>query len=110
MKRYITLDEAIKQELKQHPELAEVFQKELLINAISRMIVDIRRKVRLTQVELAIKANTTQPVIARLESGQDSRMPSLDLLSRIATAAGAKLNISFIPANVKKKRVKETNE
>jgi transcriptional regulator with XRE-family HTH domain len=100
----MTLDEAIKQELKQHPELVEGFQKELLINAISRMIVDIRRKACLTQIELARRANTTQPVIARLESGQDSRMPSLDLLSRIAAAAYAKLNISFIPIKVKKKR------
>ncbi|MBN2689466.1 MAG: hypothetical protein JXR42_02525 [Gammaproteobacteria bacterium] len=37
----------------------------------------------------------TQPVIARLESGKDSRIPSLSLLSKVATAAHAKLNISF---------------
>ena len=103
MIRYITLDEVIQQELKDHPELVEEYQKELLINAISRMIVDIRRKLHLTQTELAIKANTTQPVIARLESGQDTRMPSLDLLSRIAVAANAKLNISFIPIDEKRK-------
>lgn len=106
MRHYITLDEAIKQELKQHPELTEDFQKELLINAISRMIVDVRRKARLTQAELAKKANTTQPVIARLEGGQDTRMPSLDLLSRIAIAASAKLNITFIPIKMRKKHSK----
>lgn len=106
MKRYLTLDEAIQQELKQHPELAKDLQKELLINAISRIIRDIRSKMYITQTELARKANTTQPVIARLESGQDSRMPSLDLLSRIAAAACAKLNISFIPITMRKKRRK----
>ena len=95
MKNYITLDEVIKKEIKEHPELKEAYQEELLINAISRMVVETRRKANLTQSELAQRAETTQSVIARLESGQDSRMPSLGLLSRIAAASHAKLNISF---------------
>jgi transcriptional regulator with XRE-family HTH domain len=36
-----------------------------------------------------------QPVIARLESGKDSRTPSLDLLMKIAEATGFKINIGF---------------
>lgn len=95
MKTYITLDEAIKQELKEHPELREAYEEELLINAISRMIVEIRRQARLTQMELAKRAKTSQSVIARLESGKDSRMPSLGLLARVASAAHAKLTINF---------------
>lgn len=95
MKKYITLDEAINKELKKHPELKEAFQEELLINAIARMIVEIRRKAHLTQIELAKRAETTQSVIARLESGGDSRVPSLGLLLRIAAAAHAKLRINF---------------
>ena len=99
MKKYITLDNAIAEELKEHPELKEAYQEELLINAISRMIVEMRRKAHLTQAELARRANTSQSVIARLESGRDVRMPSLGLLSRVASAAHATLNINFETSN-----------
>jgi ribosome-binding protein aMBF1 (putative translation factor) len=95
MKNFITLDEAIKQELREHPELREAYQEELLINAISRMVVEMRRQAHLTQVELAKRAKTSQSVIARLESGKDYRIPSLGLLSRVASAAHARLQINF---------------
>ena len=95
MKNYITLDEAINEELKEHPELKEAYQEELLINAISRMVVEMRSKAHLTQMELAQRVATSQSVIARLESGKDSRMPSLGLLTRVASAANAKLKINF---------------
>ena len=95
MKNYITLDEAIHEELQEHPELREAYQEELLINAISRMVVEMRRKAHLTQTELAQRADTSQSVIARLESGKNSRMPSLGLLTRIALAAHAQLKINF---------------
>ena len=100
MKHYITLDEVIKQELKEHPELKEAYEEELLINAIARMVVKMRRKAHLTQVELAKRAATSQSVIARLESGRDSRMPSLGLLTRVATAAHAKLKLNFVMENI----------
>lgn len=72
------------------------YEREILINAIARMIVELRYSAELTQEELAKKAKTTQAVIARLESGKDERMPSIDLLARIAEASHAKLNISFV--------------
>lgn len=95
MKKYITLDEAINEELKNNPELKEAYQEELLINAISRMVVEMRSNAHLTQTELARRAATSQSVIARLESGRDSRMPSLGLLTRIASVANAELKIYF---------------
>ncbi len=91
----ITLDDVIKREQARDPEFNEHYQKELLINAISKMIVELRQRARLTQIELAIRAHTTQPVIARLESGTDTRVPSLQLLIRIASAANAKLNVNL---------------
>ena len=47
----------------------------------------------LSQQDLADKAGTTQPVIARLESGRHT--PSLRLLKRIAKALGYFVRISF---------------
>lgn len=90
----ITLNSFIQEE-KKDPEFAEHYQKELLINEIAKMIFKLRKAARLTQAELATKSHTTQPVIARLESGADTRIPSLALLARIATASKAKIHISF---------------
>lgn len=91
----ITLSAIIEEQKKTDPEFFEHYQKELLINEISKMIVTLRKMAHLTQAELAAKAGTTQPVIARLESGKDERIPSLLLLARIAAASQAKLHIGF---------------
>ncbi|MFM8454846.1 MAG: helix-turn-helix domain-containing protein [Gammaproteobacteria bacterium] len=90
-----TLDDYIQKKIKS-PAFKERFDRELLINTIAKMIIHIRHKAKLTQQQLAKKAGTTQAVIARLESGQDERIPSLDLLSRIAGASNFKIKISFI--------------
>jgi transcriptional regulator with XRE-family HTH domain len=85
-------------------EFAEHYQREMLINEISKMVVSLRNAAHLTQDQLAKKASTSQPVIARIESGTDSRIPSLDLLARIASASHAKLHLSFetMPINKRK--------
>lgn len=95
MKKIITLDAVIAEQIKTDPEFAEEYQKELLINEISKMVVKLRNAMHLTQAEFAKKAGTTQPVIARLESGTDTRVPSLLLLAKIAVASHAKLHITF---------------
>jgi transcriptional regulator with XRE-family HTH domain len=57
--------------------------------------VQLRKQTKLTQAELAKKAETTQAVVARLEGGTDRRIPSLLLLTKLAHAANAKLKISI---------------
>lgn len=90
----ITLKAVIEKHLKD-PKFAQEYEKQLLINEISKLIVKLRQTAHLTQKELAYKAGTTQPVIARLESGNDTRIPSLELLARIAQASNSKLFLSF---------------
>lgn len=90
--KMITLTDVITGESK-NQDFAMHFQKEMLINQIAKMITQLRQKAKLTQKELAEKARTTQPVIARLESGMDDRIPSLELLARLASAANARLKI-----------------
>ncbi len=94
VKKAISLKSVIEKNLK-NSDFAELYQKEQLINSISKMIYDVRKKTGMTQSEFAKEVQTTQPVIARLESGRDSRTPSLDLLMRIANASGTRLNIRF---------------
>src|SRR5690349_18428082 len=90
----ITLNQVINEQQK-NANFNEHFQRELLINEISKMVLKMRNAAHLSQEELANLAGTTQPVIARLESGKDSRIPSLLLLSRIASASHVKLHIGF---------------
>ncbi len=89
-----TLKEALSRELK-NPEFSFYFQREQAISEIARLVRDARLKAGLTQAQLAKKAQSSQVVIARLESGTDQRIPSLDLLERIASALKAKLLVRF---------------
>lgn len=90
----ITLDEVIQEEMKDE-EFAILYEKERIINKIACAVVELRQRQGLTQTELAEKSHTTQPVIARLERGSDSRIPSLELLGRIAHALGKEIVIDF---------------
>jgi ribosome-binding protein aMBF1 (putative translation factor) len=77
------------------PEYKRLFDREFLILDLANIVARARKRLALTQSELALKAQTTQPVIARLEGGRSRRMPSLDLLAKIAAALGCKLKIGF---------------
>lgn len=90
-----TLNDYIGKKIKR-ADFKSAYDREILINAIARMTIELRHSAKLTQQQLARKAKTTQSVIARLESGEDERIPSIDLLARIASASHAKLNISFV--------------
>jgi ribosome-binding protein aMBF1 (putative translation factor) len=61
--------------------------------ALAEAIIGARVTAGLTRAELAIRMQTTQAVIARLESG--SVMPSTRTLARLAAATGLRLKISF---------------
>lgn len=58
-------------------------------------ITRLRLQRGMTQAELAKKAGTRQPSIARLENG--SSMPSLSFLERIAEALDAQVEIKITP-------------
>lgn len=89
----ITLNDIVNEKC-EDKEFADLLQRELLINQIAEMMVQLRQQAHLTQQELADKAGTTQPVVARLERGADSRVPSLELLTKLATAANATISIA----------------
>jgi transcriptional regulator with XRE-family HTH domain len=84
-------------------EFAILYEKERIINKIACAFTVMRQRQGLTQSDLAEKAHTTQPVIARLEKGADARIPSLELLGRIAHALGKEIIIDF-KSSISKKR------
>lgn len=68
--------------------------------ALAAAVMDVRSRAGLTQEALARKMGTTQPVVARLESGRSR--PSMRTLERLAEATGSRLQISFAPKRVKR--------
>lgn len=62
---------------------------------VARMIFEARTKAGLTQKRLAELAETTQPVIARLEDA-DYEGHSLSMLRRIAEALDRQIEVRFV--------------
>jgi len=90
-----TAREHARRRAKADPEFAVAFDAAFSRRQVARMIRAAREEKKLSQAELARRAGTKQPHIARLESGTET--PGLEVLSRIATALGLKLRISLDP-------------
>lgn len=69
--------------------------------ALASAVIEARNRAGLTQQELARKMGTTQPVVARLESGRTR--PSMRTLERLAKATESRLLISFEPREGKRR-------
>ncbi|MFF0457490.1 helix-turn-helix domain-containing protein [Nocardia africana] len=80
----------------QRAEYDAAYERAGLALRLAELFYDARAAAGLTQTELARRMGTTQPTIARIEGG--GRMPTLDMLERLATAVGRRLDISLRPA------------
>jgi DNA-binding XRE family transcriptional regulator len=86
-------DEMLKEELK-NPEFRkeyEALEKEF---EVAKEVIRLRIRAGLTQKELARRAQTSQPAIARLESG-NYRNLSLSFLRRIGEVLGVEPHVKF---------------
>ena len=61
--------------------------------ALARGLIEARAEAGLTQEEVAQRMGTSQPTVARLESGHK---PSLKTLERYAEAVGMKVDIRLV--------------
>jgi len=68
----------------------------LLVMGVRGLIRTARRQAQLTQRELADRAGTSQPAIARYESGE--ALPSLPTLERLLRACGLELRLASVSA------------
>jgi len=75
----------------------EALEKEFVLAAA---VIDARNRAGLTQWGLARRMGTTQPVVARLESG--TNRPSMGTLEKLACATGSRLTIHCEPFGAKK--------
>ncbi len=79
------------QEQMKDPEFRKEYEKLQLQRRVAKAIVNRREAQRLSQRELARRANTTQAVISRIENGNVS--VGLQMLQRIADALGTQIDI-----------------
>jgi ribosome-binding protein aMBF1 (putative translation factor) len=88
----IDFDDYLKEELK-NPEFKRLFDDYGRQLEIAYQILQLRKKKKLSQAQLAKKIGTKQSNIARMESGQQNF--SVDILEKIADAFDCNLKIMF---------------
>ena len=88
--KLLSFDQYLKNSLKD-PEFKNLWEMSDPEYQLSRQIIKARLEKRMSQQELAKKANTTQAIISRLENS--SFNPSLNLLKRISNGLGSRLSI-----------------
>lgn len=86
-------EEMLKKDLKD-PEFKKEYDALEEEFTIAKEVINLRLKAGLTQKQLAEKAGTSQPAIARLESGSYDKL-SLTSLRKIGNALGAKPVLHF---------------
>lgn len=91
MKIY-TLQDDLKKRLKD-PLFRKAWEESEAEYQVSRVLIAARMKRKISQQELAKKADTTQAVISRLENMTAN--PSVGLLQKIAQALNLRVKIKF---------------
>ena len=86
----------VRNRLLEDPEVRFQYDALKIREQIGEAVARAREGRGLTQAELAVRAETSQPAIARLEAGRGG-IPSLDFLSRVAAAIGLQLTVGFRP-------------
>lgn len=89
-----TLENDLRKRLKD-TEFRRLWQESEIEYQLARKLIEKRINRKISQRELAKKANTTQAVISRVESM--SANPSLGLLKRLAKALDFRLEIRLVP-------------
>ena len=85
--------DVLKEELKD-PEIKKEYENLREEFELANRIIELRKKAGLTQEELAKKVHTSQPSIARLESG-NYRNVSLSFLRKVGNALGVEPHVDF---------------
>ncbi|KKQ97292.1 MAG: Transcriptional regulator, XRE family [Candidatus Woesebacteria bacterium GW2011_GWB1_39_12] len=71
-------------------KVAELLEPEFIL---ADSLIKARKKKNLTQIQLARRVGTKQPVISKLETANSK--PSISLLKRIAQALDSRLTVKF---------------
>ena len=92
----ISLEKILQRELKDHA-IKFLFDERRFYLQMARLICDLRMKSGMTQSELAKSAGVSQPLIARLERGDQNRTPTFETIYKILRVLGYKMEINVLP-------------
>jgi len=92
MSKATNFQEHLAKELKD-PEFKRLFDEFGQQLEISYQILQLRKKKKMSQAQLAKKIRTTQSNVARIESGNQNL--TVEMLNRVATALGTNLTIKL---------------
>jgi transcriptional regulator with XRE-family HTH domain len=91
----IDFDKYLEEQLKR-PEFREAYEELEEEYELAKQIIRFRVSRNLTQTQLARLVGTSQPAIARLESGNHRNM-TLGFLARVARALELRSEMRFVP-------------
>lgn len=91
--KVIDFQEYLENQLK-NPEIKKHYNEYGKQLEIAYMILELRKKENLSQVELAKKIGTTQSNVARMEAGEQNF--TIDTLQKISSALKRDLKIEFV--------------
>ena len=86
----------LKEELLTDPEVRAAYERLVPEYEVARAIIRARAHAGLSQAQLAERMGTSQPYIARLESGRT--LPNLRTLQRVGEATGTRLRVDLVAA------------
>ena len=90
---YPSFEKYLVQQMK-NKKFREAYEEEGQRLRVAYQILQLRKKQKFSQKELARKLDTTQSVVARMETGQQNL--TTDTLQKIANAFGRELKIDFV--------------
>jgi len=91
-----TLMDNMHEELRGNRELNARFQRELTRLQLADQILKLRERGELSQAQMARRIGTHQSAVARMEQST-YRGYTVATLAKIAAAAGARLEVRFVP-------------
>ena len=78
------------------PEFRAAYNEKAPDFEIAHALIAARKRAGLTQEQLAKRMETTQPAIARMESGK--HLPSSKTIRRYAEATASRVRLDLVPA------------
>ncbi len=92
-----SLDQVLKKYSKDE-EFKIAYDERRFYLQVAHLIRELRERSGLSQADVAKKAKVSQPMIARLESGDSRRTPTIETIHRILKILGYQLVLEVKPA------------
>ena len=80
---------------KKNKEFQLIYDEIKMHLKIAHLVEELRLKANMTQIQLARKAHVSQPMIARIERGDQDRVPTLSTINKVFKALGYKVDLKI---------------